>query len=257
VDASKHLILNNGKDITADVKLCQYNSDTGKYYVTFKNGRTYPYGCHSIEWVKNPNIINPCSVHISHGGRELFKIQDICVFYAKATDYWHIRFSDGREKNYDQREIKIATSCLGESEIQNCMSYLRQLATINELKSDDGEILLQKQYEKLNFVDDGTAMTIYLNPEKHKVSTYHNSNLIFPFGGNSSQFKAVENALNNQISVIQGPPGTGKTQTILNIIANLLIAGKTVQVVSNNNSATANVLEKLSSTYLHKILEIV
>ena len=45
--------------------------------------------------------------------------------------------------------------------------------------------------------------------------------------------------------MIQGPPGTGKTQTILNIIANILVQGKTVMVVSNNNSATANVLEKL------------
>ena len=71
--------------------------------------------------------------------------------------------------------------------------------------------------------------------------------MIFPFGGNASQFKAVENALSNQMSVIQGPPGTGKTQTILNIIANLLVRGKTVQVVSNNNSATQNVFEKLAS----------
>ena len=47
--------------------------------------------------------------------------------------------------------------------------------------------------------------------------------------------------------MIQGPPGTGKTQTILNIIANLLLSGKTVQIVSNNNSATENVYEKLSS----------
>lgn len=45
---------------------------------------------------------------------------------------------------------------------------------------------------------------------------------------------------------MQGPPGTGKTQTILNIIANILVRGKTVQVVSNNNSAIVNVLEKLS-----------
>ena len=51
-------------------------------------------------------------------------------------------------------------------------------------------------------------------------------------------------ALTNQISVIQGPPGTGKTQTILNIIANLLRDKKSVLVVSNNNSATENVLEK-------------
>ena len=29
------------------------------------------------------------------------------------------------------------------------------------------------------------------------------------------------------MSLIQGPPGTGKTQTILNIIANAIIRGKT------------------------------
>ena len=51
--------------------------------------------------------------------------------------------------------------------------------------------------------------------------------------------------MENQISVIEGPPGTGKTQTILNIIANLIYNGKSVAVVSNNNSATANVFEKL------------
>lgn len=36
--------------------------------------------------------------------------------------------------------------------------------------------------------------------------------LIFPFGGNASQFQAVEWAMNNQLSVIQGPPGTKQAQ---------------------------------------------
>jgi superfamily I DNA and/or RNA helicase len=126
------------------------------------------------------------------------------------------------------------------------MGYLRQLAAINELKSEDGDILLQKQYEKINFVGDNTVMAIYLNPA-HKTSTYYRHNLIFPFGVNSSQFKAIKNAIHNQVSIIQGPPGTGKTQTILNVIANLLIDGKTVQIVSNNNSATENIFEKLAS----------
>lgn len=57
---------------------------------------------------------------------------------------------------------------------------------------------------------------------------------------------AVEAALTHQVSIIQGPPGTGKTQTILNIIANLMMKGKTVLVVSNNNSAVENVAEKLN-----------
>lgn len=68
---------------------------------------------------------------------------------------------------------------------------------------------------------------------------------IFPFGFNINQKLATEKALTEQISIIEGPPGTGKTQTILNIIANAIIDNKTVAVVSNNNSATANILEKL------------
>ena len=83
------------------------------------------------------------------------------------------------------------------------------------------------------------------NPSEQKNKHLSPKELIFPFGCNASQQKAVATAFENQISVIQGPPGTGKTQTILNIIANIVRAGQTVLIVSNNNSATANVKEKL------------
>lgn len=84
-----------------------------------------------------------------------------------------------------------------------------------------------------------------MNPNQG-LKQYSENSTLFPFGCNASQMRAVKIALTNQISVIQGPPGTGKTQTILNIIANLLKDRKSVLVVSNNNSATENVLEKLS-----------
>ena len=51
--------------------------------------------------------------------------------------------------------------------------------------------------------------------------------------------------MNNRVSIIQGPPGTGKTQSILNIIANLIVQNKTVAIVSGNNEAIKNVLEKM------------
>lgn len=74
--------------------------------------------------------------------------------------------------------------------------------------------------------------------------------LIFPFGLNESQLQAVERAFSSQISVIEGPPGTGKTQTILNIVANILLRGKTVAILSNNNMAVSNVSEKLAKVEL-------
>ena len=74
--------------------------------------------------------------------------------------------------------------------------------------------------------------------------------LIFPFSYNNSQKTAIFNALNNSISLIQGPPGTGKTETILNIIANLIYSNKTVAIVSGNNEAIKNVKEKLQKVNL-------
>ncbi|WP_027252941.1 AAA domain-containing protein [Photobacterium halotolerans] len=75
-------------------------------------------------------------------------------------------------------------------------------------------------------------------------------NFIYPFGVNESQLKAVEQAFTSQISLIEGPPGTGKTQTILNIIANIVLRGNTVAILSNNNSAVENVYEKLDKAGL-------
>jgi len=78
--------------------------------------------------------------------------------------------------------------------------------------------------------------------------------LIYPFGLNESQLQAVERAFSAQISVIEGPPGTGKTQTILNILANILLRGQTVAVLSNNNAAVENVYEKLEKHGLGHLL---
>lgn len=78
--------------------------------------------------------------------------------------------------------------------------------------------------------------------------------LIYPFGVNESQLQAVEQAFTSQISMIEGPPGTGKTQTILNIMANALVRGKTLGIVSNNNAAVANVYEKLAHAGLGHVV---
>lgn len=93
-----------------------------------------------------------------------------------------------------------------------------------------------------------TALHAYMSQQ---VELLQDSNkLIFPFGVNETQLAAVKYAFQSQVSIIEGPPGTGKTQTILNIIANILIKDKTCAVVSNNNSAVENVYEKLQRVNL-------
>ena len=66
----------------------------------------------------------------------------------------------------------------------------------------------------------------------------------------ASQFAAVADVMANQSMVIEGPPGTGKSQTITNIIANALYAGKRVLFVAEKKVALDVVYNRLSEAGL-------
>ena len=66
----------------------------------------------------------------------------------------------------------------------------------------------------------------------------------------SSQQRAILAAKNGRSLVIEGPPGTGKSQTITNIIAECLAAGKTVLFVSEKMAALEVVKRRLDEVEL-------
>lgn len=249
MDTRNNMILIKGEIKTSEIESCQYNKETRKWDVRFDRGKTYSYAYDNVEKLTDPTVLNPDMYRISREGREFFDIKNIFEFESKTGIYWHICFEDGRERDYRKSDLKVAESCLSQKQSANVFDYIKQVAELSDIRNEEtGEKLLAKRFEKISFVSNDVALAKYLNPSTLQIDENACEYIpIFPFGCNNSQYKAVKRAMENQISVIQGPPGTGKTQTILNIIANILMQGKTVQVVSNNNSATENVYEKLSS----------
>jgi len=65
---------------------------------------------------------------------------------------------------------------------------------------------------------------------------------------NAPQELAVEQAFQNDISVITGPPGTGKSQVVASIISSAVLHDKTVLFASRNNKALEVVQERLKKT---------
>lgn len=61
------------------------------------------------------------------------------------------------------------------------------------------------------------------------------------------QVEAISKALSYPISLVQGPPGTGKTEMILGLISVILhhCPGATIAVVSTNNEAIYNIVQKI------------
>lgn len=229
---------------------CVYNRNTQEWDVKFNTGKTYSYAYSNVKKLTKPDVLNPNMYRISRDGREFFAIKSIYVFRSKYESYWHICFGDGSERDYHRSDLHIIESCLNQGPSSNVFEYIKQIADLSNIRNEEtGEKLLYNRLAKISFVDSDVALAKYLNPSLLQEKRIGREYIpIFPFGCNNSQYKAVKNAMKNQISVIQGPPGTGKTQTILNIIANILMQGKTVQIVSNNNSAMGNVYEKLSSS---------
>lgn len=66
----------------------------------------------------------------------------------------------------------------------------------------------------------------------------------------SSQIAVIEDVKNGRDLVVEGPPGTGKSQTIVNLIAELLARGNTVLFVSEKMAALEVVKGRLDSVGL-------
>ena len=169
----------------------------------------------------------------------------IASFSYRGDKYAIIFKGSDKEYLYGQDKAKIVKSGISDNKALNIFNYLKKIADVVGVKTDDGKSTLTISYEKISFIPEDSILANYLNgkiPLKNK-----NNRLIdiFPFGFNLSQKDAVNEAFSSSLSVIEGPPGTGKTQTILNIIANAVMNGQSVAVVSNNNSTTQNVYEKL------------
>ena len=238
MNIEKYLILLRDKDgkFRDRSKDIETYKDYGKIIKVkfYNNENLYTYTKNNFKIFTNPlNIENKIEFNLGN----LYNINKILKFDL----YYKIFFNDNSTKVTSIKSLQYNSS----KNNNNIFDYFKEIANIVSIKTEDGEALLNRAYQKILFVEKWTALYSYLNPSIKPKDKEFNSILIFPFGINQSQYQAVKNAMENQISVIEGPPGTGKTQTILNIIANLIYNGKSVSVVSNNNSATANVFEKL------------
>ncbi|MDO5619432.1 AAA domain-containing protein [Kocuria sp.] len=164
--------------------------------------------------------------------------------------FWTTKAGEQKSGVYETTDVEIVTDIAQVEGPSQILEYWHRTAELLEGKPDSHDGRLRDNptrlaYQKFNWVDENSALACYLNGFLGE-STWIPRPVILPFQSNEDQRMAVERALRNRVSVIKGPPGTGKTETILNIIANVILdPNQTVGVVSSGNSAVNNVQEKL------------
>lgn len=230
--------------ITEEISYIKRN-DQGLWTVRFKSSpKVFNYNKGRLLYLSKPERIDIVDKGLYIQNKHITNVAELLRFTDGHHTFYRVTYTNGSFENLYGREVYVTRTPIDKIG-SSLWDYLRKLADETGLMADDETNLLSKQYELVDVKRDNVPLAQFLG-DKTKLRTYRlPKQVYYAFGCNISQKKAVEAALTHQVSVIQGPPGTGKTQTILNIIANLLIAGKTVLVVSNNNSAVNNVAEKL------------
>lgn len=229
------------------------STDTG-YRITFNSGRSYSYGADKVRYY--PLVSRREDVRIYEHGK-LNKRYNTVDNYGR-----YLIFRDKDSCSFpivNNADIEICGIKKNIAQTASVINYFKEILKKSggvsfDIQSEEttsknpnqlsAQILL-KALDDLDLLESRSALSNYIdgiNPAIHAPK----ETLIYPFGCNESQKLAVETTLSNKISIVEGPPGTGKTQTILNIIANLIVQNKTVAIVSNNNAAVFNVRDKLA-----------
>ena len=208
---------------------------------TSEPNKVYDFQSGNVEILPLQKIIDPAKVIVTANGQTISGIDELLDFGA----YYRIIRSGKKDLLFRRSEVQLQQNCLTDGKNQAVFQYFKETAAVISLVAENGSNILSMQYDKIQQVSEDTVLSSYLAPQKEIKAPRMPEAIIYPFGLNQSQKLAVERALSSKISIIQGPPGTGKTQTILNIIANVVRSEMTVAVASNNNSATHNVAEKL------------
>lgn len=242
MDIEKTIILVKGEDKTETISSVSFDPASRKTQVTYTGGGSYSYNSTNVLVLENPKSIDLNGRVAYVNGMPVYEPRLILDFKIRIR----IIQKNGTTQTIRPKELSLVENSCSNKNVQQILAYLREISM--HTTNDPGEeAFLKQEMDQLTFVHPKSVLGQYLNRRPVENRNLPMNSVIFPFRFNLSQKAALENALTYSMSVIEGPPGTGKTQTILNILANLVaIQGKSVAVVSNNNEAVKNVIEKMT-----------
>ncbi len=225
--------------------------------------KTYRYGAHRVRVLDDPIAIPVPDGALLRVRGALWRKGDPSAVelleFGRPPDAWRrISYRAGRgtkHESHPAEDVEIVPDASRDGPAREVMSYWQTIvssrARPEEPRQQDPIV---EAYRSLRHVDPNSVLARYLNGQPPQRRGAPES-IVCPFACNLSQREAVRQSLGHSLSVIEGPPGTGKTETILNLIANIVIADLgSVGVVSFSNKAVENVGEKLEARGLGHIV---
>ena len=249
MDIFSNLVMMKGKDYTDKVTSIEPQHPYVK--ITLSNGMKYTpryENTYIADLYKEVDISNKI---ILHDAIPLLDVKNLLDF----GKLYRVIFKTGKSKIYPRESIVVEDDLQKKHrELWEYWCDIAQHVKIGETDGEKGATFVARAFASISYVHPESSLAQYMNGT-YKQMELDDTPLIFPFDFNQSQQDAIIQALCNSFSIIEGPPGTGKTQTIINLISNLVgQRNLNVAMVSGTNEAVRNVQEKLSQEGYHFLL---
>ncbi|SJZ43849.1 AAA domain-containing protein [Mycoplasmopsis verecunda] len=127
-----------------------------------------------------------------------------------------------------------------------------KISIYNDLIKNKDKLESSAFYKQLNGIT--SNFNFNLTNDKDIDETVDYSNFYHCLESDGSQEKAIQAAIEGHSFVLQGPPGTGKSQTIINIITELMSRGKKVLFVAEKKAAVDVVYDTLEAKGFDKFI---
>jgi very-short-patch-repair endonuclease len=131
----------------------------------------------------------------------------------------------------------------------------QKLAIVRDLEDHNKELLANDIVAAIAG-DEGARAKLAeeeIDVDLHEIDTIHPDDDYSVIEADSSQQATIAGVLEGQSAVLMGPPGTGKSQTITNLITNIVANGKTILFVAEKRAALEVVMRRLESVGLGHI----
>ncbi|MEO6571041.1 MAG: DUF4011 domain-containing protein, partial [Ilumatobacteraceae bacterium] len=172
--------------------------------------------------------------------------------------------SAGMERQQTSYSVSTGDVHAHRWEVDLCAVTLASLGSRRTNLVRDYDSVLRKRADGTNGDDPQPAMTSFeaiFTPDPRAATVEPvtpfsiDQPLVLP--ADDAQAQAVRRAVGGQSFIVQGPPGTGKSQTITNLIANLVAEGKRVLFVCEKRAALDVVAHRLQQVGLGELVVIV
>lgn len=162
-----------------------------------------------------------------------FEIKEDKIIYEKYNEY--VSFLENSLKDFEDKRWKIVQAI----ELSNF-----DFASINIVEDlEQNKIKIAESNFTKKFILKHNINEHFLGVTSENVERYIKyDNYFHALDSDASQEVAIQEAINGSSFVLEGPPGTGKSQTITNIITELISRGKKVLFVAEKRAALDVVL---------------